>query len=87
MRLTFQSLKILRELLGHEEVYGAAVSRATNISTGVLYPILARFEAAGWVRSHWERGSAHQLQRPLRRFYSLTAKGVAAAEHALRELT
>jgi PadR family transcriptional regulator PadR len=44
-----------------------------RVKGGTLYPLLARLEAAGLVKSRWQPGS----QGPGRKYYALTQKGYA----------
>ncbi len=44
---------------------------------GTLYPILARLESDGLVEPSWIEGDGG----PSRKYYGLTASGVAAADH------
>jgi PadR family transcriptional regulator PadR len=51
---------------------------ATELPSGTVYPILRKIEEEGLVRARWERdGVARREQRPPRRYYELTAAGVA----------
>jgi DNA-binding PadR family transcriptional regulator len=65
---------------------GADISRSLGISSGTLYPLLARFETAGWLESEWENVDASEAGRPRRRFYKLTGVGQGQASKALAEL-
>lgn len=87
-RLTHTSLKVLRALLDAPNVglAGAEITQLQNVAAGSLYPILARLEDAGWLRSRWETDRAEDLGRPRRRYYVLTAEGYRSAVNALREL-
>jgi PadR family transcriptional regulator, regulatory protein PadR len=69
-----------------DDMSGAEVGRATNLASGTLYPILMRLEEAGWVDSQWENGDPHELGRPRRRLYHVTAIGKKRARAALREV-
>ena len=53
VRLTQPTLKVLRYLLEtpREGRSGVEMSKATKIGSGTLYPMLARMEANGWLRS------------------------------------
>lgn len=63
--------------------YGFQVMGATGLPSGTVYPALRRLEKATLVASDWEdEGEAHELGRPPRRYYSLTAAGAAALEEA-----
>jgi DNA-binding PadR family transcriptional regulator len=65
---------------------GALLMKTIGLSSGTLYPILMRFEDAGVLDSEWEKGKAHEMVRPRRRFYSITGHGQKVARQALTEL-
>jgi PadR family transcriptional regulator len=72
---TFQVLSELASQLGGER-YGLELCKATGLSSGTLYPILARLEGDGWVTSRWEEPEHQEAEhRPRRRYYSLTSDG------------
>jgi PadR family transcriptional regulator len=58
--------------------FGLDISRASGLASGTIYPILARFEGAGWLESEWEAIDASIAGRPPRRLYRLTAEGEKA---------
>jgi PadR family transcriptional regulator PadR len=59
--------------------YGLELMRATGLPSGSLYPVLARLERAGWVRSRREKVDPVSEGRPPRRYYELTPDGLATA--------
>jgi PadR family transcriptional regulator PadR len=69
------------------EISGAGIARITQLPSGTLYPILMRLEQANWVQSVWEDGDPHELGRPRRRLYSITAFGSKSARAAFKEVT
>ncbi len=77
-RLTHQSHKVLSAFLADPtaELAGADLLDSTRLASGTLYPILMRFEEAGWLRSRWEKVDPSREGRPRRRFYRITATGV-----------
>lgn len=87
-RLTDKSLKVLRLFLEkpREPLSGAEIGRATSVGSGTLYPLLARFETAGWLSSEWETADPCEIGRPRQRFYRLTALGQSQAIQALSDL-
>ncbi len=87
-RLTHQSLKVLRAFLDAREfsLYGGEVIDKTGLFSGTAYPILYRFESAGWLLAEWETLPASELGRPRRRRYRLTGDGQRAAAAAFAEL-
>jgi PadR family transcriptional regulator, regulatory protein PadR len=87
-QLTTQTLKVLGVLLDTtmEPLSGAEIGKATTLRSGTLYPILARLENAGWVKSSWEEGDPCKLGRPRRRFYEITGIGARGTKAAFKEL-
>jgi DNA-binding PadR family transcriptional regulator len=88
LRVTTGVAQVLAALLDDPaaERYGLELMRATGQPSGTLYPILARLQAAGWVRAEWERIDPAAEGRPARRYYRLTAEGVGAARVELAAL-
>ena len=64
---------------------GADISRVLNLSSGTLYPLLARLEKAGWLKSEWETIDPSQAGRPRKRFYKLTGFGQTHASRSLAD--
>ncbi len=83
--MTQTTQAVLRELLDRrtEDVYGLEICSATGLPSGTVHPILARFEALGWLTSSWEEVDPREQGRPRRRYYRLTADGAALAADAL----
>ncbi|WZP16102.1 PadR family transcriptional regulator [Arthrobacter citreus] len=85
MRATL-GLCVLKALDGGA-TYGYAIAALLeeqgfgNIKGGTLYPLLTRFETAGWVTTAWRAGDGG----PGRKYFSLTADGRRELE-AQREL-
>lgn len=80
-RMTLQVRLVLQAFLHAPDapLYGLEVVEATGLLPGTIYPILARLEQAGWLVSEWEVVDEQAAGRPRRRYYRLTADGVAAA--------
>jgi PadR family transcriptional regulator, regulatory protein PadR len=57
--------------------YGYSLSKAADVKSGVLYPLLTRLLAEGWVTDEWEAHEADDPGRPRRRYYRVTADGVS----------
>lgn len=87
-RITHQSLRVLRSFLedATREVAGTDMLDATRLASGTLYPILARFETAGWLKSRWESVDPVAAGRPRKRLYRLTALGARRASELLEEI-
>jgi PadR family transcriptional regulator PadR len=88
LRVTGPILKVLRLLLEspREPKSGAEISKLAGVGSGTLYPLLARLESAGWLKSEWEAVDPSEVGRPRRRYYKLTGLGQTQASKALAEL-
>lgn len=87
-RISLQGLKVLSAFVDSypEELTGSVLMDLTGAASGSLYPLLARFEQAGWLTSKWEQESPADLGRPRRRYYRLTGVGKACALKYLHEI-
>ena len=85
--MTFQVQKVLSVLLRDPsaEQYGFEILKASGVSSGSVYPILARLEKAGWVTSAWEDIDESLAGRRRRRYYRLTAFGLDKSRRLLEE--
>jgi len=61
--------------------YGYDLMKVTDLSSGTLYPLLARLSEDGWLESRWDESELPG--RPPRQLYRLTATGRIHARHAL----
>jgi len=61
--------------------YGYELMKVADLSSGTLYPLLARLTENGWLESRWEQ-SEHP-GKPPRQLYRLTATGRSEAHQAL----
>jgi DNA-binding PadR family transcriptional regulator len=61
--------------------HGYDLMKAAGLSSGTLYPLLARLAANGWLESRWEE--SEWPGKPARQLYRLTATGRTEARHAL----
>jgi DNA-binding PadR family transcriptional regulator len=88
MRLSHSGLLVLRACLDKApgRVYGYEIMQATGLASGTLYPLLMRFEQAGWLGSSWEEADPLVEGRPRRRLYRLTGAGQAALHEHLSAL-
>ena len=84
--MTTQTQMVLAALLADPAGthYGLEISRAANLPSGTLYPILARLEQAGWVESEWEQIDPSAAGRRARRYYRLTGVGERVARRELK---
>jgi PadR family transcriptional regulator PadR len=67
----------------HQPRYGLEIAKAADLSHTTIYDILARLEAAGWLRSEWEIPNSHTNRRPRRRLYRLTPLGESTARRSI----
>lgn len=83
--MTQTTQAVLRALLEDpaKDLYGLEICGATGLPSGTVHPILARFEALGWLDSAWEQVDPREQGRPRRRYYRLNAKGISLARDAL----
>ena len=61
--------------------YGYDLMKVANLSSGTLYPLLARLTEDGWLESRWEESELPG--KPPRQMYRLTVSGRLQARHAL----
>ena len=85
--MTLHSLLVLKVFANAplEDHYGLEICRAAGLPGGTIYPILARFEQAGWLKSTWEQIDPVAAGRRPRRLYHLTPAGAEQAKQALAE--
>ena len=87
MRLTPNALRVLALLYhGPDQHYGLSLSRALNLGSGTLYPILDKLEDAGLLTATWEDIDPHVAGRRPRRFYTLTGEGMHTFERERNSL-
>lgn len=55
--------------------WGYELMKRSGVRSGVLYPVLQRMLADGWLSDGWEDPSQIENGRPARRYYELTDKG------------
>jgi DNA-binding PadR family transcriptional regulator len=78
-RSSGQTLNLLRSLMDEPRKWhhGYELSKATELLSGTLYPILMRLSDRGFLEHKWVETEAPG--RPPRHVYRLTAAGVAHA--------
>lgn len=76
-RLSLQGIRVLQLFVsnGASELSGVDVRKSIGLASGTLYPILMRFEQAGWLKSRWEDIDPSEAGRPRKRLYKITAAG------------
>jgi PadR family transcriptional regulator len=87
LRMTMQTQAVLRAFLANpeREIYGLEIAAHTGLLPGTTYPILVRLERANWVTSRWETINPHDEQRPRRRYYKMTPRGIELAARELEQ--
>lgn len=67
--------------------YGFEIMRLTSLKSGTLYPMLAKFEHAGWLTRGKEDIDPRAEGRPPRLHYTITGTAVTAARLQLAALS
>jgi len=81
--LSFAAVSVLHAIASGTQ-YGFDVIDATGLPSGTVYPALGRLERDGYVRSRWEEAAAARRdKRPARRYYKVTAAGIAVLNEQL----
>lgn len=62
--------------------YGYDLMKEAELSSGTLYPLLARLTDEGWLEARWEE--SEYPGKPPRQLYRLTATGRARAKEVVR---
>ena len=88
MRISHSGLLVLKACLDRssQRMYGYELMQITGLASGTLYPILMRFEDAGWLSSSWEAADPKEAGRPRRRLYRINAAGQSALSQYLGTL-
>lgn len=55
--------------------WGYQLSKESGVRSGVMYPLLSRMLAEGWLEDGWEEAGGANRKRPPRRYYTLTDEG------------
>lgn len=83
LRISRQTVLVLTEFLQDpsEWKYGYEITRATELKSGTLYPILMRLADRAFLETRWETTEAG---KPPRHMYRLTASGLQLARQESR---
>lgn len=87
-RVTLTVLTILEALLSDpsREWFGLELAESAGIGSTTIYAALSRMEGAGWLDAHWEEhAEAATANRPRRRLYRLSGKGLPLARAAMSD--
>lgn len=79
-------LKVFLEDPGQPR-YGYELMKVTGMPSGSLYPMLAKFEEAGWLTRGKENIDPRAAGRPPRMHYTITGAAVSAARVQLAALS
>lgn len=88
MRLTHASFAVASVLMSDpdREWYGFEVRQAADVASGVLYPLLDRMRAVGWLDDRWEEElDPRAVRGPRRRYLRVTPVGRAALAAMLEQ--
>ncbi len=87
MKLTGPLRRVLGVFLADVSArhYGYDLMKAAQLSSGTLYPMLARLQDQGLLTSAWEPQARDTGGRPPRRYYQLTGEGVRVARLELAQ--
>ncbi|MGW5227485.1 PadR family transcriptional regulator [Nocardia niigatensis] len=77
MRRTHSLIQVAVALLAEPDTrhWGYELSRQSGVRSGVLYPMLSKMLAEGWLTDGWEDPATITQKRPPRRYYELTDQG------------
>jgi PadR family transcriptional regulator PadR len=81
MKVTASLVAVAAALMSdpHGRHWGYALTEVSKIRSGVLYPILSRMLAEGWLSDGWEsEEEAAGAKRPPRRYYQVTENGLVS---------
>jgi PadR family transcriptional regulator PadR len=83
IRVTYRTRAVLEVLLGAGDTgsWGWAITQATGLRVGTVYPILDRLLQSGWAVTAAETGP--HPGRPARTYYRLTGHGKQWAQAAV----
>ena len=81
MKLTPPLERVLRVFLADPSArhHGYDLMKAARLSSGTLYPMLARLHDQGLLSAAWEIQAADVGGRPPRKYYQLTGEGIRVA--------
>ena len=85
VELTLKSARLVNAFLADpgRARYGLELMRATGMPSGSMYPLLARFESAGWLTKSREDIDPVAEGRPRRTLYTLAEEAVPVAQAKL----
>ena len=77
MRKTYTLAQVAAALMADPtgRHWGYQLSKSSGVRSGVMYPVLTRLLAQGWLTDGWEDPQTIKEKRPPRRYYELTDEG------------
>jgi PadR family transcriptional regulator PadR len=89
VELTLKAARVLRAFLEDpaRPRYGFDLMKATGMASGTLYPMLARFEAAGWLARGREGIDPREAGRAPRLHYTMTEEAIPVARARLAAIS
>jgi len=87
VKLTGPLERVLRVMITDPTAphYGYDLMKAAGLSSGTLYPMLARLRQEGLVDAEWEAQRQDADGRPPRKYYRLTGEGLRVARLELAQ--
>lgn len=85
--LKLNSLKVLKVFVANanRDFYGRESAEAAKLNYGIVHPILKDLEDKGLLTSEWENIDESAKGRRARKYYRVTAKGLASYKQILEE--
>ena len=89
MKLTAPLERVLRVFLADPSArhHGYDLMKAARLSSGTLYPMLARLHDQGLLTAAWEAQAGDVGGRPPRKYYQLTGEGIRVARLELARVS
>jgi PadR family transcriptional regulator PadR len=89
VKLTPPLERVLRVFLADPSArhHGYDLMKAARLSSGTLYPMLARLHDQGLVSGAWETQAGDVGGRPPRKYYQLTGEGIRVARLELARVS
>jgi PadR family transcriptional regulator, regulatory protein PadR len=89
VKLTAPLERVLRVFLADPSArhHGYDLMKAARLSSGTLYPMLARLHDQGLVTAAWETQAGTAGGRPPRKYYQLTGEGIRVARLELARVS
>jgi DNA-binding PadR family transcriptional regulator len=88
VKLTRPLERVLRVLIADPAAphYGYDLMKTARLTSGTLYPMLARLQQQGLLESAWEPQPHDAEGRPPRKYYRLTGEGIRVARLELAKI-